>query len=179
MLGLDTENSASPGSSDILVLIEIGSEVFNIELELSLIFLSDISDSDDCGLFLVDKASESFFVLDETVWDVLFSAELGQPEHELNGVDVVGNDDQLGLLVFDQSGHVVQTELEHLGLLVLLLGLLVHFLLGLLQKTGLLLLLGLRGVLLQQLEQSLRLVTVHRRVELVQSWWHLKVNFFR
>jgi hypothetical protein len=106
----------------------------------------------------------------------LLSAELGQPEHEFNRVNVVGDDDQLGLLVLYQSGNVVQTELEHLRLLVLLLDLLVHLLLGLLQESGFLLLLGLGGVLLQQFEESLGLVAVHGGVELVQSRGHLRLE---
>jgi len=38
-------------------------------------------------------------------------------EAGIDGVDVVGNDDQLGLLVLNQPGDVVQPKLEHVRLL--------------------------------------------------------------
>lgn len=103
----------------------------------------------------------------------MLSAELGQPEDQFDGVDIGGDNHQLGLLVFDQSGHVVKTELQHAGtggVVSLISG---NLLFSLGQKSSLFLLLGFRGVLLQQFEQVLGLVTVDGGVELVDSWGNL------
>ena len=84
----------------------------------------------------------------------MLSAEQGHPEHELNGVDVVGDDHQLGLLLLNEGGHVVQTILQHHGFLALL-GLLAFGLdLGLIEESGILLGSGLGGVLLEELEET-------------------------
>jgi hypothetical protein len=64
----------------------------------------------------VDQLAESGFSLDEAVGDAELLAEVGEPDDELDGLDVVGDDDQLGLLLLDQLGDVVESELEVVGL---------------------------------------------------------------
>jgi hypothetical protein len=83
-------------------------------------------------------------------------AESGQEDDQLDGVDVVGNDNQRSLLGLDEGDTVVQPVLGEEGLLGVLGGGLLTLGglgLGLLEETGLLLLLGLGLVLVQELEE--------------------------
>jgi hypothetical protein len=64
-------------------------------------------------------------------------------DDELDGVDIVGDNDELDLAFLNECGHVVQAELQVVGLR----GLCGTSSLGFLLETGLLILLGLRRVL--------------------------------
>jgi hypothetical protein len=102
---------------------------------------------------LVDDSAESGLALDDGVGDTHLAAESGQEDDQLNGVDIVGDEDERGLLVLNQANNVVETVLDNVGLLadiLLLLALLDGG--GLLEKTLLLLGLGLRAVLVEELE---------------------------
>ena len=85
-------------------------------VELSFVFLSHLSQSDYGGIFLVDELAEGSFSLDEAVWDVHLLAEGGEPDNEFEGLDVVSNGNKLGLLVLDELGDVIESELEMVGL---------------------------------------------------------------
>lgn len=102
---------------------------------------------------LVDDSAESGLALDDGVGDAHLAAESGQEDDELDGVDIVGDEDERGLLVLDQANNVVETVLDDVGLLadvLLLLALLDGG--SLLEETLLLLRLGLRAVLVEELE---------------------------
>jgi len=77
-----------------------------------IVFLLDFSQSEAGSGLLVDELSESCLSFDEGVGDSLLSAERGQEAHHLDGVNVVGDDHQLGLVEFNQFGNVVETELN-------------------------------------------------------------------
>ena len=106
-----------------------------------------------CACLLVDDSSETSLALHNGVGDTHLAAESGQEDDELNGVDIVGDQDQRSLLVLDQTNNVVQTVLDGVRLLgdvLLLLALLDGG--SLLEETLLLLDLGLRAVLVEELE---------------------------
>lgn len=46
----------------------------------------------------MDHCSETGLVLDDNVRDTHLAAESGDEDDELDGVDIVGNDDEVGLL---------------------------------------------------------------------------------
>lgn len=101
----------------------------------------------------MDDGTETGLALDDNVWDAHLAAESGQENNQLDGVDVVGNEDEGSLLVLDEADNVVQTELGGVGLLgdiLLLLALGDGG--GLLGETLLLVSLGLRAVLVEELE---------------------------
>lgn len=101
----------------------------------------------------MDDSSQTGLALYDGEGDTHLAAESRQEDDELNGVDIVGDQDQGGLLVLNQANNVVQTVLDGVGLLgdiLLLLALLDGG--GLLQQTLLLLDLGLRAVLVEELE---------------------------
>ena len=60
----------------------------------------------------MNQLSKSSFSLNEAVGDVELFAEVGQPDDKFNRVDVVGNSDEFGLLLFDKFGDMVQSKLK-------------------------------------------------------------------
>jgi hypothetical protein len=101
----------------------------------------------------VDDRTETGLALHDSVGDTHLAAESGQENNQLNGVNIVGDEDEGSLLVLNQADDVVETVLDVVGLLGDILLLLA---LGdggsLLDKTLLLLGLGLRAVLGEELE---------------------------
>jgi len=118
----------------------------------------------------VAKFAEVSLTADEAVGNLLFTAKGGQVDHGLNGINVVGHDDKLGLGLFNQGSDVVETELEVDGLVSLDSDGL--FSLGL--ESQLLCLLGFRGVLSEHLEELGGLVLVNGVGELSNGWGNLK-----
>lgn len=59
----------------------------------------------------MDDRAETGLTLDDGVGDTHLAAEGGEEDYELDGVDVVGDEDERCLLVLDEADNVVQTEL--------------------------------------------------------------------
>jgi len=115
----------------------------------------------------VDDGAESGLALDDGIGDAHLAAESGKEDNQLNGVDIVGDEDEGSLLVLNQANNVVETVLDNVGLLgdiLLLLALLDGG--GLLEETLLLLGLGLRPVLVEELESLGSGVLVENLLEL-------------
>ena len=101
----------------------------------------------------MDNGTQTSLALDNGVRDTHLAAESGKEDNQLNGVNVVGDQDERSLLVLDQTDDVVETVLDVVGLLgdvLLLLALGNGGGLGV--ETLLLLGLGLRTVLVEELE---------------------------
>ena len=77
VLVLDSHNSSSPVSSQALVVVELGSEVLAEVVQISIVFLLDLSQSKASSSLLVDELSESCFSLNNTEWNSSLSAESG------------------------------------------------------------------------------------------------------
>lgn len=102
---------------------------------------------------LVDDSSKTSLALDDGVRDTHLAAQGRQENDELDGINIVGDKDQGGLLVLDQTNDVVETILDSIRLLadvLLLLALLDGG--SLLHEALLLLRLGLGAVLVEKLE---------------------------
>lgn len=115
----------------------------------------------------MDDSAEPGLALDDGVRDTHLAAQSRQEDDQLDRVDVVGDQDQRRLLVLDKADDVVQAVLDDVRLLadvLLLLALLDGR--GLLQETLLLLRLGLRAVLVQELESLRSRVAVKHVLEL-------------
>ena len=65
--------------------------------------------------------SETGFTLHDDVWDAHLAAQGGEEDNELDGVDVVRDDDERGFLCFDQGDDVVEAVLDEEGFLGVLL----------------------------------------------------------
>lgn len=153
VLVLDSHDTSAPVSSEGLVVVELGSEVLDKSLEVLVVFLSDISHGDAGSGLLVDELTESSLALDEAVGNTLLSAESGEETHELDGLNVVSDNDELGLALLNESGNVVKTELEHVWLSTLL-GVTAGLLgLSFLLESGLLILSGLWLVFCEQFKK--------------------------
>lgn len=125
----------------------------------------------------MDDCSETGLALHDGVGDTHLLAQRGQEDDELDGVNIVGDEDQRSLLVLDEADNVVQAVLDSVGLLadvLLLLALLDGG--GLLQETLLLLGLGLGAVLVEQLEGLGGGVAVEDVLELRQSRRNLQAH---
>ena len=119
MLVLDTHDTTTPVLEESVVIVELSLELGAELLEVDEVFTTDVSDSDGGSCLEVDELSEVGLSADEAEGDTLLSAESGQVDDELNGVNVVGNDNKLGLVLFDEGSDVVKSELEVHGLLSL------------------------------------------------------------
>jgi len=148
VLILNSHKTTSPLFLVVRVLIELSHEVLLEGVEILEIFLSDLGEGDACGSLGVDELTKSGLSLDEAIWDSLLSAESWEEDHHLEWVDIVGNDNHLGLVFLDEGGDVVETELEEDWLWtdeVLFLSALSGFSFSL--ESGLLVLDGLWGIL--------------------------------
>lgn len=154
-IGLGTHDSSTPVAADILVLVVVSLLGGGDELgKLSLVLGADLGESKDSSGLLVDHSSETGLTLDNAVGDTHLAAKGGKEDNQLNGVNIVGDEDQGSLLVLDQTNNVVKTVLDSVGLLgdiLLLLSVLDG--LGLTDETLLLLSLGLGAVLVEETEE--------------------------
>jgi len=170
VLVLDSHDTTTPVFEEVVVIVELSLELGAELLEVDEVFTTDVSECDGGSCLEVDELAEVGLSADEAEGDSLLSAESGQVDNELNGVDVVGNDNKLGLVLFDEGGHVVETKLEMHGLLSLsgATGLSLS-----LQSLGLLNA-GLGLVLGQKLEELGGLVLLEGLSELVDLRGHLQ-----
>lgn len=126
---------------------------------------------------LVDDSAETGLALDNGVGDTHLLAERRKEDNELDGVDIVGDEDKGSLLVLNETNNVVQAVLDGVGLLADIL-LLLALLDGgsLLEETLLLLGLGLGAVLVEELESLGGGVLVEDVLELGQSRGDLQAH---
>jgi len=122
----------------------------------------------------VNDGAKSGLALHYGVRDTHLSAKSWEENNELDGVNIVGDEDQSGLLVLDQTNDVVETELSRVGLLANIFLLLALCNGGsLLLKTLLLLGLALRAVLVEELECLSGGVAVEDVLKLGDRRWDL------
>jgi len=171
VLILDSHNTTTPGLSEVNVVVEAGGEVALEVGEVGKVFLSDLGEGNAGSGLGVAELSESCFTSDEAEWDVVLSAESWQENHDLEWVNIVGHDDELGFAFLDECGDVVETEFEVLWLWggVSLGGALSGFSFS--DESSFLLGSGLWGVLGEELEELGGLVLVDGLLELVECWW--------
>lgn len=137
--------------------------------QFALIRVLDLSQSEDGSSLLVDDSSETSLALDDGVWHTHLAAESGKEDNELDWVDIVGNEDEAGLLVLNETDNVVETVLDNVRLLAgILLLLAISDGGGLLGETLLLVVGGLWAVLLEKLEGLCGSVAVESVGELVK-----------
>jgi hypothetical protein len=87
--------------------------------KLTLILAVNILESEDRSSLLVDHGAETGFALDDHIGDTHLAAKSGKEDDQLNGVDIVGNDDEGRLLCLNKGDTMVQTVLDEKRLLVL------------------------------------------------------------
>jgi len=112
VLVLDSHNATSPGSLLGDVVVELGSEGLGESLKILEVLLVDVRKGDAGGGLLVDESTKVSLSADEAVGDSLLSAEKGEECDHLDGVNVVGDNDELGLVLLNEGGHMVEAELD-------------------------------------------------------------------
>jgi len=149
VLVLDAHNTTTPVSAELVVVVELFTEVASKSLQVLEVLSVDFSESDGGSSLQVDKLAEVGLATNEAVGNILASAESGQVDNSLNWVNVVSNHYELGLALLDKSSNVVKTKLDvdWLG------GLASTTVLSGFLKTELLLLLGLWLVLSEELKK--------------------------
>lgn len=153
---LEAELLASPGLADLgEFIVEALLNGLDEGSELSAVLSTDIraNEGDSGGGLLADDLSKTGLSLDDGVGDSLLAAESGEPEDELDGVDVVSDQDEGSLLLLNKGGDVLETKLDERGLGAGGEGLSLLDLSGLLHKTDLLLSGSLGSVLVRELEK--------------------------
>lgn len=169
-------NTTTPVTSVLLVLVRVALLDGLDKLgKLGLVLRSDLSDGKDSSSLLVDDSAETSLALDYSVWDTHLAAKSWKEDNQLNGVNIVGDENQRSLLVLDQTNNVVETVLDGVWLLADIL-LLLTLLDGgsLLQQTLLLLGLALWAVLVEELEGLGSRVAVKDVLELGDRRWDLQ-----
>lgn len=100
----------------------------------------------------MNEGTELSLARDNGVSNTHLVAEGGEPHNEFEGIDVVSNQDELGLLLLDKLGDVVETVTDEVGSTLLLDGLTFDFSLSLLSETSLLLSSSLGDILGEETE---------------------------
>ena len=85
--------------------------------KLTLILALDVLDGKDGGGLLVNDRAETGLALDDDVGDTHLAAERGEEDNELDGVDIVSDDNERSLLGLDEGNAVVEAVLDEEGLL--------------------------------------------------------------
>lgn len=175
-VSLGAHDTTAPVPPVLLVLVGVARlDGLDEGGELVLVLRLDLGEGEDSGSLLVDDCAETGLALDDGVWDTHLAAEGREEDNQLNGVDIVGNEDERSLLVLNQADNVVETVLNDVGLLGdILLGLASGDSLSLLGETLLLLGLGLRAVLVEELEGLGGQVLVEGVGELSDRWGNLQ-----
>ena len=169
-LGLVSHHTTTPLS----VLSVLGGEGLLEGVQSSLILGVHTGQAHAGGGLLVDESTESGLTLDDGVGDTHLVAEGGEPHHQLEGIHIIGNEHQLGLLLLDQLGDVVQTVLDDQRSALLLHGLSLSLSLSLGSETSLLLSGGLGGILSHEAEHLSSLILSQSVLELVHGGRNLQ-----
>lgn len=170
---LATHDETTASLHGLLIGIEVGvSGDLNKVGKVSLVLGVDVDEGQSRGSLLTDNLAETSLTLNDDVWDTLLTAESGEPHNELDGLNVVGNDDQLGLLLLNEASDVLEAILNNVGLLGLTLT--TSLILGSSQQTSLLLGRSLGSVRVQELEEEGGGVLVKGLGELVDNRGNLQ-----
>lgn len=145
--------------------------------QLALVLALDVLDCQDGSSLLMDHGAKARLALDDDVGDTHLSAKGWEVDDQLNWIDIMGNDNQRGLLGLDKSNSVIETILHEEGLLrfsffFFTVG---GFLCGS-GETGLLFLLGLGSVLIKQFEKLSSGILIQSMGELGNSRWDLQTT---
>jgi hypothetical protein len=166
ILTLLAHHSTTPSTSDINVVIVLRSEGLAQSVKLSLVLLTDSGNGNGRTVLLVNQSTKTRLGLENAERNILLSAKSREPNNKLNWVNIMSNNNQLGLLILNSRSDLMETIDERRRLL--LSGILSSSLgLGNFLQALLLLLLSLWNVVLQQLQQLSRLILVKSVAELI------------
>ena len=111
-LGLQSHDSTTPLTDELGVLVELLVGQILEDLELRLVLLVDLGEGNDGSGLLVDKCSETGLILNNEEGNLHLTAEGRKPENKFNGVNIACDEDEGSLLLLNEGGNVLQSELQ-------------------------------------------------------------------
>ena len=139
-------------------------------------FGGDFTDGDSGSGLFVDEGTEPSLAFDDAIGDSHFAAQGGQPDDQFDGINVVGNDDELSLFGFDEGGDVVESVFDGQRFLSLVESLTGSFGSGSDSQTLLLLNFAFGLVFVEEAEQGGGRVLVQSASELVDGGGDLQTT---
>ena len=104
--------SASPTKKDSNRNSQVCLGSANKHSQLPLILARHLLKSDNGSRLLLHDVSAASFTLHDDVGDTHLAAQSGEEDDELDGVDVMRDDDECGFLGFNQGNDVVEAVLD-------------------------------------------------------------------
>jgi len=156
-----------------IVVVTLTSNGNNVG-QLGLVLLAGLGQSNDRGNLLANELSQPGSSLNNNIGNILLAAKGGEPQDELDGVNIVGNDNQLGTVGLNERSDVVDSRDDGKGALDSVQRLSLGLGVSELGKALFLLELGLGAVLVEQAEQLKGLVLGQHSAELSKCGGHLK-----
>jgi len=133
-----------------------------------------LSEGDTGAGLATDQTTETGLVLDDAIRDSHLAAQGRQENDQLDGVNVMGDDDELSFFLLNQGSDGVNSLTDNIGALGGCIGLSTGTSLGTGTQSHLLGLFAFRTVLVHQFEHLSGCLTVQSLTELVYRWGDLK-----
>lgn len=110
---LESHDTTSPFPPVLIeFLCEVGVDGLDNRGKIALGRTRDFSEGKNRGSLHVNNCSKSSLALDNAVGHSHLFAESWQVDNELDWINIVSDNDQLGLLVLDQGDNVVESEFD-------------------------------------------------------------------
>ena len=88
-----TQHTTTPVTTDFIVtIVEVRLDRFDDFAQAGFIVRVHVGQRQRRARFQVHETTETSFALDDAVWNAHLTAQCGQVENELNGLDIVGDD---------------------------------------------------------------------------------------
>lgn len=105
LLSTNTARPVVAGLADLVLVV--GLDGRNELGELGLVLRLDLTESENGGGLAADNGTETGLALDDHVRNTHLAAEGGKEDDELDGVNVIGDDDKVGLLLLNETDNVL------------------------------------------------------------------------
>jgi len=174
-IGFGAEQTTTPVTTDlfeaVIVVVLDGLNQFG---EVQLVTRVNLGEGNAGAGLAADQTTKTGLVLDDAIGDSHLTAESGQEDDQLNWVNIVGDDNQLSFLLFDQGGDSVDSLSDNVWALGGGISLSASTELSAGTQTHLLGLFAFGAVLVHQLEHLSRCLAVQGLTELVHWRGDLK-----
>jgi hypothetical protein len=111
-LSLEAHGASAPLLEYFGVVVELSAGSISEPLKGVAIFRVYTGEGNNGSVLLVNKGTNTALALDNDVGYIHALAESGKESNKLDGVNIVSDDDKLGLLLFDEVSHVLEAVLE-------------------------------------------------------------------
>lgn len=172
---LGTKQTTAPMFTDLITsIIEVCLDDFDEFRQVGPIGGFDLCECNGRACLATDQCTQTCFALHNAVWNAHFAAQGWQKEDNFNWIDIVGDDNQRGFLLFNQFGDRVGAVTHKQWLLFRLNFLALGLRFGGLLQALLLGQLRFWTIFLQQFEQLNGILFVQCLRKLMDWWWDLQ-----